>query len=57
MRATFQLISWEGRTGGGENAEVDIILRSKANLSDDAYYVVAERNLRASTDGVRETST
>ncbi|CAM9822713.1 unnamed protein product, partial [Ectocarpus sp. 8 AP-2014] len=49
--AESQLISWEGRTGGGENAQVDIILRSKANLSDDAYYVVAAGNSRNSTDG------
>ncbi|CAM9502020.1 unnamed protein product, partial [Scytosiphon promiscuus] len=46
-----QSISWEGRTGVGESATVDIILRSKGNLSEDAFYIVAEGDERTSVNG------
>lgn len=45
-----QLISWDGRTGVGEDAAVDIILRSKAIPAD--FRVVVATNARTSTDGV-----
>lgn len=52
-RVALQLISWEGRMGVGETATVDIILRSRSNDSDDAFYVVAAGDERTSIDGVR----
>lgn len=49
-----QLISWEGRTGVGEDSQVDIILRSRASTSDDDFRVVMASDARTSTDGVSE---
>eukprot|EP00752_Nemacystus_decipiens_P009587 g8565.t2 len=46
-----QWISWDGRTGVGDDALVDIILRSRASTSDDDFRVVVASNARASTDG------
>eukprot|EP00752_Nemacystus_decipiens_P009591 g8569.t1 len=46
-----QWISWDGRTGVGDDALVDIILRSRASTSDDDFRVVVASNARTATDG------